>query len=416
MSCDSLNRRVSWPALLPWLVAVFFYLVEWLQRVVPTLLVVPMAQHYAMTAAELGVIFCVYYYVYALAQVPAGILLDVYGPRRVLFCAAILMTIGTGIFIATSHFLPLLFGRILIGLGSSVAFLACLKIAKIQLPNKYFPRMVGLSNSIGMLGALLGMAPLSHIGHAWGWQSMLWSTIVLSALSAILIFALIRLPAQGRAKAGQLLSSSLASMYRSVLRHRRLWLIGCYAGLMQVPIIAYSELWAVPFLHYFDHLTWVTAASVNQYVFWGILIGGPCFGLFIRGGRFQQLLTNVVHVMVMLSLMALFAFHWSIYVLDLFSFSLGFFTSFMLISYTWASECVATDLSASAIALVNMLGVVIAASGQLLVSLLLRHFGVDKEYKMAFEPILLSSLAAFILVQFLSRSSPSALHATSDSK
>ena len=75
--------------------------------------------------------FSVYFYAYAITQVPAGLLIDYFGPRRMLTVAAFLVALGITCFAAAVS-IPLLFvGRILIGIGSAFAFTGCIKITRI---------------------------------------------------------------------------------------------------------------------------------------------------------------------------------------------------------------------------------------------------------------------------------------------
>ncbi len=394
-------RRQSIANYLPWLVAVFFYLVEWVQRVIPTLLAVPMAQHYGLSAADLGFIFSIYYYVYAIAQLPAGGLIDRFGPRMVLLWAAALMVVGTLIFIETSHTISLMCGRVLIGLGSSVAFLSCLKVARDSFSQRQFPLVVSATSSIGLLGALLGMSPLSEVGAHWGWQAMLWATIVLSAISVLLIVMVIDRYRGKTCKPGIIMP--LYQRMRPVLAIKPLWLIGLYAGLMQVPIIAYAEVWAVPFLHHHDHITLLEAATVNKYIFWGILFGGPCWGYCIPRIKHAWPVLLTCHLAASASLLALLCCSFSVGVLESLSFAVGFFTAIMLFGYAWASQSVAEGLAASAISLVNMLGIIVAASVELGISEILHNLSVSNKQTAAMQPVWICSICAIGLLLLLKK-------------
>lgn len=405
------RRRVLWVGLSLWVVAVLFYCVEWLQRVAPTLLVSPMMHHYGLSASVIAAAFSLYYWVYAVMQLPAGFFLDTYGPRKMLTLAALLVTLGTLLYLGSTSLIGLCVARVLVGLGSSFAFIGCLKIARLHMSSSAFPVLVSLTNSVGMLGALLGMTPLSAMIARWGWQrSLLFASAVSFVMMILLWFAL--KPAEKQAARlptvhwrEQLMGLLL------VAKHPLLWLIGLYAGLMQVPVIAYAELWAVPFLHDYDHLNMVQAALVNSYVFWGIFVGGFVWGflmglpMFGRRGdckRRRYVCLLVAHVGVFACLYLLFfQVHTRLWTLEELNFGLGFFTVVMLISYTWAADLVPKSLTASAIAMVNMVGVIIGALFQWILGLFIEHMHAISQYEYALMPMLATSTLAFMLAMWI---------------
>lgn len=408
----SINRRIFWVGLSLWGVAVLFYCVEWLQRVAPTLLVSPMMNHYGLSASVIAAAFSLYYWVYAIMQLPAGILLDTYGPRKMLSLAALLVTVGTMLYLASTSFFGLCLARILVGFGSAFAFIGCLKVARLHMSSRAFPVLVSLTNSVGMLGALLGMTPLSATISHWGWQrALLFASAISFLMMFVLWFAL-------KSSEKQVSRSSLPLNWRTqvkslalVAKNPLLWLIGLYAGLMQVPVIAYAELWAVPFLHDYDHLSTVQAALVNSYVFWGIFVGGFVWGFLMglpmfgqRGDckRRRYLCLLIAHIGVFVCLYLLFfQVHKQPLTLEELNFGLGFFTVVMLISYTWAADLVPKSLTASAVAMVNMVGVIVGALFQWVLGVFIEHMHDVSQYEYALMPMLVTSTLAFMLAMWI---------------
>ncbi len=402
------HKRMAWsiPVGFIWGAAALFYIVEWMQRVMPTLLVEPISHSMGISQAMLGTVFSTYFYAYAITQVPAGLFIDYFGPRRMLTMAACLMAIGIACFAASISLTLLFVGRILIGVGSAFAFTGCIKITRIWFKKRWFPLMVSLTNSVGMLGALFGLVPLTYVISQIGWRWSLWSAVIVTVAVACLLFIFVR------DRCGQYQFSShiegssafkaLVLNFVKVARVPRLWLIGIYAGLMQVPIIAYAELWAVPFLTHADHLSAHAAADVDSFIFLGIFIGGPIFGFLFKNQQWVRAILLIANIGVLAVLYFLFFYHaQSQMILSSLSFLLGFFTVSMLISYTWASGLFSDRYTASAVSFTNMIGVMIGGFFQSVIGWLFPSSQLMTHYYHAFSLLIICSLASVVVMLVL---------------
>lgn len=408
-----MNQSKSWfswhvPVVIIWGVAALFYIVEWMQRVMPTLLIEPISNSMHISVPMLGTVFSCYFYAYAIAQVPAGLFIDYFGPRRMLTMAAWLVAIGITCF-ASAVSLPLLFiGRILIGIGSAFAFTGCIKITRVWFKKRWFPLMVSLTNSVGMLGALFGLVPLTWVVTQVGWRLSLWGGVFMTIVVAFLLLIFVR-DRCGNHHFSSLMQGSNAFKalwhnLKHVAHKKSIWFIGLYAGLMQVPIIAYAELWAVPFLQHADNLNKQSAADVNSWIFIGIFIGGPIFGFLFKKASWVRPVLLVGNVGVLVMLHFLFFTHAeSTQLLSLLSFGLGFFTVSMLISYTWASWLFSDDYTATAISFTNMIGVIIGGIFQAVIGWLFPMAHQMTLYRHAFMLLVGCSVAALILMLILTQ-------------
>ncbi|WP_426741171.1 MFS transporter, partial [Pseudomonas aeruginosa] len=104
-----------------------------------------------------------YYYGYAGMQIPVALLLDKFGARFIVFAFAMLWGIGTLLFIGTNNFYWALLGRFLIGVGSAAGFLGVSKVVSEWFSHSQYSKIIGLSFSVGLLGAIYGGKPLAHL-------------------------------------------------------------------------------------------------------------------------------------------------------------------------------------------------------------------------------------------------------------
>ena len=107
-----------------WTLAAVFYFYEFVLRVSPSVMVPELMTSFGITASAVGVLSAFYLYSYAPMQLPVGVLMDRYGVKKVLSIASIICGLGALLFSAAGDLSVASLGRLLIGAGSSFAFIA----------------------------------------------------------------------------------------------------------------------------------------------------------------------------------------------------------------------------------------------------------------------------------------------------
>ena len=133
--------------------------------------------------ADLGLLTSVYFFSFAAFQLPLGILLDRYGPRRTETVLLLFAALGAWIFSNAETSTGLVLGRLLIGLGVSSCLMAAFKAFVIWFQSERLPMINGLQMVAGGLGALGATTPLQNVLYIMGWRD------VFSLLSIITVFA-----------------------------------------------------------------------------------------------------------------------------------------------------------------------------------------------------------------------------------
>ena len=146
-------------------VGISFYCYEFFLRILTGAYQEQIVEHFNLST-HIGFSFLVssYNITYLLMQIPAGILLDRYGSKKVLISATILCGVGNIIFVSGGYELAL-FGRLLVGLGSSFAFIGVLKLTLENFESKYFPIITSLVISLGTLAAAFSQNISVIISH-----------------------------------------------------------------------------------------------------------------------------------------------------------------------------------------------------------------------------------------------------------
>ncbi|MFC2008858.1 MFS transporter [Chloroflexota bacterium] len=232
-------------------------------RVSGSVVVDKLMMDFGMSAAGVGSVLALYFYVYAAMQVPSGMLADAYGPRRVLTWGCVVAGAGTIVF-GLAPSVPLLYlGRFLLTVGVSVVFVSVLTIQANWFPSHYFGRVSSLLGCIGGAGALIGATPMALLVIYAGWRGAFQVLGVLSFLVAAACWLLVRnRPADvvgrstsadsnlGSAKTPHTDSVSLALRDRlsSMVGNKYVWpplLIGMGA---YGTLLAFQGAWGIPYL------------------------------------------------------------------------------------------------------------------------------------------------------------------------
>jgi MFS family permease len=173
-------------AWLMWAVPSGLFMTAFFHRPATGTLAKDLMQAFEGGGSMVGALSATYFYPYAALMIPAGVLIDAMGPRRVVAAGGTVMGLGAVLMgLATGH-ASLFAGRLLIGLGASVTFVGVLKVASVWFPPERFGTLSALTATIGVLGSLMSTAPLAIVAGAIGWRGALWlvgvGTLVNSAL------------------------------------------------------------------------------------------------------------------------------------------------------------------------------------------------------------------------------------------
>jgi MFS family permease len=164
------------------------YYLSYLFRTINAVMAGPLATELGLSAGDLGLLTSVYFMTFAAAQIPIGILLDRYGPRRVQSTLLLVAAVGSALFAVSDHYLGLLTGRALIGLGVAAALTSGLKALALWFPRDRLPLLNGLMVMLGALGAVTATLPADLL-LAWiGWRELFALFAALTAGCAVTIY------------------------------------------------------------------------------------------------------------------------------------------------------------------------------------------------------------------------------------
>lgn len=349
---------------------------------------------FGITPSEIGKLSAFYFYAYALAQIPVGLLIDRYGTRKLLTLSCLLITVSSFIFANTTSLEVAKTCRLLIGLGSASAFVGCLKIASSWFPANQFGLIVGLTNLLGVTGAMLGGKPIAQIVDSFDWRVVMEGSAFIGVVLTLLLWVEIR----DSDKSISHRSTFLARLITTCKNPQNLYAAG-FASLMVAPIVTYAELWGVPFLKHTYNLERPVAAQITTITFIGIAIGGPTIGYLSDQYRRRKppMFAGLVGALICMSII-IFIPRLPEIVLYVVHIAFGFCSSSMLLCFSLISEAAKPSYRATAVGFTNSIIMVAGAILQTVSGRLL-----DKEYNfiIGLAPIFVCYLLAFLCFTFL---------------
>lgn len=271
--------------LLGWLICglgAIFYSYEYFLRISPSVMEVPLRQHYLLDAGGFGALSAIYYYAYVPMQLPVGILMDRFGPRRLLTFACIVCVVGTYLFASSDSLFIAGLGRFLVGFGSAFAFVGVLKLATIWLPPDKLGMVSGLSAALGTVGAMIGDNALGVMVTNVGWQSTINITAVVGVFLAIVLWFFLKDGADD-SEASHGTTESFSHAFEDlvrILKNKQIWINGLYGCFVYLPTTVVAELWGIPYLQHAHHISHSSADLGNSLLFLGFTCGAPLMGFF----------------------------------------------------------------------------------------------------------------------------------------
>ena len=253
------------------------YYLSYVYRAVNAVLGPTLAREFDLSATELGFLTGVYFFSFGLFQIPLGLLLDRFGPRRVNGALLVLAAAG-GVGFAVSHsFESLVLSRALIGLGVSACLMGMIQAFVLWFPPERIGTMIALAYSMGGLGAITASSPLEAALRHFDWRqifiALAATTLALSAVFALWV------PEHAR-KARPAPLRDQARGLGEIVRDGAFWRVAIAIGTNQCAVVSLFTLWMTAWLRDvagYDRATaanglfWAALALIAGYFFFGRL-------------------------------------------------------------------------------------------------------------------------------------------------
>ncbi len=252
------------------------YYLSYLLRTVNAVISPDLTRDLSLSAADLGLLTSAYFLSFGVAQIPLGIALDRFGPRRVEGGLLLLAALGAVLFALGDSLLELGLARALIGLGVSACLMAGLKGFAMWYPPERQSSMTGFIMAAGALGALTASAPVEALLPLVGWRGVFW--IIAAVAGGIAAYVLLAVPEEAEHRAREKLGDAFRSVAHIFASAAFLRMAGS-AMFFTGGFMALQSLWAVPWLMNVNGMTLTQAAAHLMILNVGMLAGQMSIGL-----------------------------------------------------------------------------------------------------------------------------------------
>jgi predicted MFS family arabinose efflux permease len=278
------RARVSAPAFLrPYLCFAAAYLLSYVYRNINAVISPELTASLGIGASSLGFLTSAYFIAFASMQIPAGMLLDRYGPRRVEPVLLSVAGCGALAFAASDSVGGLTFARALIGAGVAVCLMAPLKAIAAWYPAERHASLSGWVMVAGGAGALLSTAPVAAALPFISWRGIFVVLAVATFSAAAAIFLLVPDTPHSPSTAGW---NAQWRGVRNVFVSKRLWWMAPLGSTALGSFMAIQGLWSVPWLIEVNGYTREVAAA--HLLLMGITIVGGYLGIGVFAARLER--------------------------------------------------------------------------------------------------------------------------------
>lgn len=375
---SSLYKKDGIFAWLAWTSAVIFYFYQGVVRVAPSVMEHELASAFSASATTLASSLGAFYFIYSPLQLFVGLLFDKFGGRKILIPASILVIVGCLLpILPSNHLSNLTFGRIATGMGASCAFIGVMYIAAVWFHDNKLALLSGMTTAVGFAGALMGQSPLSYLIDNAGWQSsFVWLAVAGAIITTSLTVFIPKTPhwenRQQPSTTSTEHNATFLSGLISVFTNKQTWIIGIVGGCLYMPTIVFGDLWGIQYIQCTLGLTKSHAAQLAGMMFVGWLIGSPLSGLLsdkIKCRRklliFSGFFSTILFLIMLLCPVE------NAYIIGLLLFLAGVTSSPQVICFVASLEANKPSAKGSAIAVVNMIVMIVGGIFQPIVGYLI---------------------------------------------
>jgi predicted MFS family arabinose efflux permease len=202
-------------------------------------------REFGLSAAGLGLLSGIYFFAFALFQLPLGVLLDRYGPRRVNATLLLVAASGGLWFALAGSAVELTLARALIGLGVSGCLMSSFSAFALWYPPERLATMNGIAFASGMLGAIVATVPLEFVLRSMHWREVFHIIVGVTVAASLVLFFVV--PEKISMRRAVSLRTQLRE-FAALARDPAFWRIALCMGSSQLAAVSLGTLWIATWL------------------------------------------------------------------------------------------------------------------------------------------------------------------------
>ena len=266
-------------------VLALMYVLVYFYRVSLAVVAQDISRELQLTPEQLGSLSGVLFFVYALAQLPLGPMIDRLGSRLVISGSGVLTALGGILFSQSGSLATAMAARMMIGIGTASVLMATFTIFSHWYTKQEFGRVSGLMVAVGNLGNLSATAPLALAVAAIGWRASFLTIGAVQAFATILVFLKVQdRPPTIESQAGHALPqhADMLAAWREIFGNRDFWLLGGVAFFWYGNYLALQGLWGGLYLQEVLLLPRATVGRLLMFTSLGFISGSMVIDIIAR--------------------------------------------------------------------------------------------------------------------------------------
>jgi MFS family permease len=358
-----------------WALTVFFFAYQFVLRVSPGIFMQEISSQFNINATAFGILSAAYYIGYSGMQLPMGVLLDKYGPRFVVPFCIMICVIGNLSFIYTNNWTLALIGRFLIGAGSAAGFLGASKVVFSYFKPQYFSYMIGITFTVGLVGAVCGGRPVRALSESYGWDTVLLIQSAIGVIVALMIAIFAKNHESEQSKDwGEVFSGVIA-----VIKTPRIVMLALCGALLVGPLEAFADVWGVQYLVKTFAMDKIAASTITTMIYFGMCFGGLIIGYLADKFRNQYYLTAACGItMAAIFFIIMGGSSFTPLTLMVLMFIVGIACCYQIIIFTIVSQIVPSSLTGIATSFTNMINMLAGTAFHLVIGWVMDMFWLGK--------------------------------------
>jgi predicted MFS family arabinose efflux permease len=261
-------------AYLAWATVATAYAIAFLQRVSPQSVSLSFMQDFGTDAAGVAMLASSYFWGYTLMQIPAGLLVDRYGVKRVVLFSMAASSLGSAAFALAPNLMDVFAARLIVACGDALVFTALLKLVALSFTDERFGVMSGISQVSGYVGGVMATTPLAAAVTGFGWRACF--VFIACVGVANLGFASLALKPDPASRSAKTLGGVLAAARQSLAQIANWGCAMTFASHFAV-VTTLSGVWGIPMVAHFFNMS-PSAASTPLLVF---MVGNAIGSIFL---------------------------------------------------------------------------------------------------------------------------------------
>ena len=243
----------------------------------------------SISSEAMGAITGAYFLAFGIMQIPTGMLLDRFGPRRTMSGLFVIAACGSAVFATAEGAIGLAVARALIGIGCAAGLMGILVTIARWYPPERFARLSSTVYVVGGAGVLFATTPLAAAADTIGWRGAFWAMALITLGLAVMLFAMVRDAPPGKVidGANETFREMLAGV-RAAGANRQLLHVCAIQFVNYGTILAIVGLWAGPYLNDIHGMQGVLRGNVLFVINLAMLAGVLGYGALERRLRSRK--------------------------------------------------------------------------------------------------------------------------------